>query len=179
MDGSYYDAIKRYITDFGELELANCSETMVLTQAPGPGPGLGVRVRSLTWAGPIRQTNTQAAMAAVITAASRINRDVESDEFVAETGAVFAAPKQFQPELLGKGTVRAIEGRARTGCCWKRLTPRLVGPARFADGRHHGRRNVQGAPLQQARGAAGSRRQGAAALLNRHRSPGPTACAIP
>ena len=41
MDGSYYDAIKRYITDFGELELANCSETMVLTQAPGPGPGLG------------------------------------------------------------------------------------------------------------------------------------------
>ena len=33
MDGSYYDAIKRYITDFGELELANCSETMVRTHA--------------------------------------------------------------------------------------------------------------------------------------------------
>jgi hypothetical protein len=45
-------------------------------------------------------------MAAVVTAASRINRDLESDEFVAEAGAMFAAPRAFQPELLGAGTVR-------------------------------------------------------------------------
>ena len=44
-------------------------------------------------------------MAAVVTAASRINRDLESDDFLAEQGAVFAEPRTFPVELVGKATV--------------------------------------------------------------------------
>ena len=48
-------------------------------------------------------------MAAVVTAASRINRDIESDDFLSEHSSVFEEPRPFTPELLGKNTVRWLQ----------------------------------------------------------------------
>lgn len=106
MDGVYYDELKRLLTEFGDLESANARDSAVRRQTLGrPTPR---RVRPLTdLASTVRSRSvSQAAMAAVVTAASRINRDIESDDFLSEHSSVFEEPRPFTPELLGNNTVR-------------------------------------------------------------------------